>query len=271
MKNENNHGEEQQRSITFGTQGFSEEFTSSVGKLTLNFAHLEFMFSLFAGMHMNTGYPFNELVLSELSFRQLINVSVGLHELLEPIKSERDRFKEIAKNATLLEQERNTITHSFYGQTESKAIIRHKNVTRMRGGYRQQRQEITANDILTIANKIEDLSFTLGNLIHEIDGSWWEDDSKNPKNQASHDLKELIIENKQKYLNENYPFEDLPDLNDEKCCLHCQKIIKVGDYKVFKDEMRNEFICCPNTPDCNGTVIDWVSTNHLESLKNSKL
>lgn len=267
MEMENNHQEEEQDSIMFGTQGFSEEFTSSVGKLTLNFAHLEFMFSLFAGMHMNTGYPFNELVLSELSFRQLMNVSVGLHELLESDKMKRDRFKQIVKRATSLEQERNTITHSFYGmETKTKTIVRHKNVTRIKGGYRQQRQEITANNILVIANEIEQLSLDLGLLIYEIDGDWLKKDTNNPENQTDSYI-ELIIENKQKYLDENYPFSNVPSLNDEKCCIHCHTIIKVGDYKVYKDEMGDEFICCPNAPDCNGTVIDWVSTDYLDTLK----
>lgn len=177
---------EEEDSILLGTQGFSEEFTSAVGKLTLNFAHLEFMFSLFAGMHMNTGYPFNELVLSELSFRQLINVTVGLYDLFEPTKDEHSRFKDIVKRAFYLEQQRNVITHSFYGMHEkSKTIVRHKNVTRAKSGYRQQRQEINANNILFIAQDIEELSFDLGRLIYEIDDRWWENDPKNPKNTAS--------------------------------------------------------------------------------------
>ncbi|MGK4568579.1 hypothetical protein [Flavobacterium sp. 3HN19-14] len=177
---------EEKDSILLGTQGFSEEFTSAVGKLTLNFAHLEFMFSMFAGMHMNTGYPYNELVLSEFSFRQLVNVSVGLHDLFEPTKDERLRFKEIVKQATLLEQQRNTITHSFYGMHEkSKTIVRHKNVTRAKGGYRQHREEITADAILCIAYNIEEISFTLGELIYEINDRWWENDPKNPKNLSS--------------------------------------------------------------------------------------
>ena len=28
--------------------------------------------------------------------------------------------------------------------------------------------------------------------------------------------------------------------------------------EVFKDEDGDEFICCPNAPMCNGSVIDWV-------------
>ena len=72
-------------------------------------------------------------------------------------------------------------------------------------------------------------------------------------------MEEVIIKNKQKYLADNYPFEDIPKLTDKKRCIHCDTIIIVGDFKVFKDKSGNEFICCPNAPDCDGTVIDWFS------------
>jgi hypothetical protein len=71
-------------------------------------------------------------------------------------------------------------------------------------------------------------------------------------------MEEIIIEDKQKYFDENYPFEDATSLTDKKRCIHCDQIITVGDYKVFKDEDGNEFIYCPNAPDCDGTVIDWI-------------
>jgi len=72
-------------------------------------------------------------------------------------------------------------------------------------------------------------------------------------------MEELIIKNKQKYLNDNYPFEDTPNLTDSKRCIHCESVFKVGDFKVFRDKRGDEFICCPNAPECNGTVIDWLS------------
>lgn len=72
-------------------------------------------------------------------------------------------------------------------------------------------------------------------------------------------MKEVIITDKQTYLNEEYPFEPPLKLKDKMKCIHCVEIITVGDYKVFKDEFDEEYICCPNTPDCNGSIIDWVS------------
>jgi len=71
-------------------------------------------------------------------------------------------------------------------------------------------------------------------------------------------MEELIIKNKQKYLDDNYPFKGIPKLTDKKRCIHCNSIITVGDYKVFKDKQENELIYCPNAPDCNGTIIDWL-------------
>lgn len=71
-------------------------------------------------------------------------------------------------------------------------------------------------------------------------------------------MKEIIVKDKQQYLNENYPFEAPPEVADRKRCLHCDIVFVVGNYKVFRDESGEEFICCPNSPDCDGTVIDWM-------------
>lgn len=71
-------------------------------------------------------------------------------------------------------------------------------------------------------------------------------------------MTEIKIEDKQKYLSENYPFADPPKLTDKKECIHCGEIITVGNFKVFKDALGDEYICCPNSPECDGTVIDWL-------------
>ncbi|MDR3712617.1 MAG: hypothetical protein P4L51_07370 [Puia sp.] len=74
-------------------------------------------------------------------------------------------------------------------------------------------------------------------------------------------MEEIKIEDKQQYLNDNYPFEEAPKLTDKKKCIHCGSIITVGDYKVFKDEVGEEYIYCPNAPKCDGTVIDWFDAD----------
>ena len=71
-------------------------------------------------------------------------------------------------------------------------------------------------------------------------------------------MKEIKIVDKQKYLSENYPFAEPPKLTEKRKCIHCGEIITVGDFKVFKDKFGEEYICCPNTPECDGSVIDWM-------------
>ena len=71
---------------------------------------------------------------------------------------------------------------------------------------------------------------------------------------------ELVhIEDKQSFLEENYPFTPVVKLNEVFQCIHCQEVIRVVDFKAYRSEMDGSiFICCPNAPECNGTVIDWM-------------
>jgi hypothetical protein len=74
-------------------------------------------------------------------------------------------------------------------------------------------------------------------------------------------MQEVFVADKQKFLNEEYPFQDAPKLTDQFRCLHCGEVITVGDYKVFKGESGEQYICCPNAPECDGTIIDWIDVN----------
>lgn len=71
----------------------------------------------------------------------------------------------------------------------------------------------------------------------------------------------IEIQDKGKYLNDNYPFKNAPGLSEKRKCIHCDKIINVSDFKVYRDKRGFEFIVCPNSPECDGTVIDWMSTD----------
>lgn len=71
------------------------------------------------------------------------------------------------------------------------------------------------------------------------------------------------IENKEVFLKENYPFANVPKLGDKKHCIHCNKTIIVGDFKVETEynELKGEdhdYIVCPNAPECKGNVMDWM-------------
>lgn len=74
-------------------------------------------------------------------------------------------------------------------------------------------------------------------------------------------MEEILIQDKQKYLNENHPTGEELVLTDKRECLHCGEVITVGDYKVFKED-GIEYIYCPNAPECDGTVIDWMPVGY---------
>ncbi len=78
-----------------------------------------------------------------------------------------------------------------------------------------------------------------------------------PSVQNEPEMVEVKITKKAQYLKENFPFDPVPKLNETRQCLHCDKVFTVKDFKVFRYK-KMEFICCPNAPECNGSVIDWV-------------
>lgn len=71
-------------------------------------------------------------------------------------------------------------------------------------------------------------------------------------------MKEVNVTDKKKFFEENWPFVDVPDMTDIRKCVHCDSIITVGEFKVYEDKKGEKYICCPNAPECNGTIIDWV-------------
>jgi len=71
-------------------------------------------------------------------------------------------------------------------------------------------------------------------------------------------MKEIVVQNKEEYFIKAYPLANPPSLSDKRRCLHCDDVITVGDFKVFKKNDGFEYICCPNAPGCDGTAVDWV-------------
>lgn len=58
-------------------------------------------------------------------------------------------------------------------------------------------------------------------------------------------------------LRDLYPFEDVPEMDDQKFDLHLERIFRVGDFKVIREGGIN-YLVSPFYYDGGGTVIDWV-------------
>lgn len=168
MKNYIN-SKEKDSTFMMGTDNMDENFIKSIGLLTLNFAHLEFCFRLFAGSQFGIKYPLNEIILSELSYKQLLNISAGIYKGIESDTEKLVKFNQILKDSFALEQQRNTITHSFYGHDkELKIIVRSKNNSKGKKGFIEQTEIINAETVNTIAEQINETSTELVKLIFSM-------------------------------------------------------------------------------------------------------
>ena len=79
-------------------------------------------------------------------------------------------------------------------------------------------------------------------------------------------MKILTPTNKKEYLENNYPFYPVPELTVKKYCTRCGNNITVGEFKVeFKGG--EQFIVCPNAPECKGNVYDWRGLEWRDSSK----
>lgn len=79
-------------------------------------------------------------------------------------------------------------------------------------------------------------------------------------------MEEVNIEDKGKFLEENYPFRPARKLTDWVHCIHCGETYEVRHYKVMKypdDDFL--YISCANSPRCDGTVIDWMPSTKRKS------
>jgi len=152
--------------IKYGEDHLDIDFIFAVGRMTINFSHLEFMLQLLCGMHLEAKQPINQLLVSEYSFKQLVNVTRSL--LLKVNIRRKKTYEKIFKEINELEQVRNKLIHSCYGGFENKhGIVRQKHRNRSKG-FEEIVELMTAEDIHVIADRMDNLSKSIGKIIFKI-------------------------------------------------------------------------------------------------------
>ena len=68
----------------------------------------------------------------------------------------------------------------------------------------------------------------------------------------------ILDEDRQKVLDALYPFNDPPALDAVMLDLHTQRMFKVRDYIVTREDNGN-FLVTPFYAEAGGTVLDWVA------------
>jgi hypothetical protein len=76
---------------------------------------------------------------------------------------------------------------------------------------------------------------------------------------------EVAVTDKLNYFNNNSPIDK--DFDGTVNCMHCGNAFVVSEFKVVRDKRNgNEFIVCKHFPKCNGTVMDFVSSDVYSSF-----
>jgi len=82
---------------------------------------------------------------------------------------------------------------------------------------------------------------------------------------------EIEKEKKEEYFNKYYPFANAPKMDDFRFCIHCGQWIKVSDYKVEHNDLTGlYYISCPNAPECDGSIVDWMSMDYDGNMYQSQ-
>jgi hypothetical protein len=153
---------EKNKSVVLGERYLSRDFLVAVGRMTINFSHLENILSMLCLVIIKSGY--GQIITAEYSFKQLMNV---IRSVLINCNEFED-FKITYNKIKQIEEKRNQIIHSFYGQNENENVIIRRKVSNKDKGLKDVREEISIETIDDIANQINDLvdniSFKMINL-----------------------------------------------------------------------------------------------------------
>lgn len=142
--------------LIFGAINIDEKFLAEIGRMVVVNSLIEHELKhLIETMVSNKFYGNSmEIVTSELSGRDLINITKSLltdREMFE-------KHKELIKKITEVTDKRNTIIHSLYGvrtniETNNRTIVRLKNANR-KGKLNKQKEEITEKELKELTDEM---------------------------------------------------------------------------------------------------------------------
>ena len=126
--------------ILWGEENIDDRFIKSIGRIVISFSHLEHVLTLFCGTNIGVSYPINEIITSELSFKQLVNLTISIYKEIETDEEKLQTVTNICKKALQLEEKRNIIIHSYYGKAsgDSEKVVRKKITAKSKKGHTVQ-------------------------------------------------------------------------------------------------------------------------------------
>lgn len=141
------------------------EFLKAIGLVTVSFSKLEEDIRVLCGSYIeNYGNKFiGRIFTSEYSFKQLLKVTRSLLVTTGYIDEKDSLFSDINK----IEEKRNQIIHSYYGNKTDNTIFRYKNKNISKGHIRTS-SEITIDDINVLSIEINRISKKIIDIALEV-------------------------------------------------------------------------------------------------------
>jgi hypothetical protein len=137
----------------------SKERTHQLGRVAVNFQHLEILLAFFAWHLVPTDQDTGAIITAQLSFDRLLTV---FHLLMKKrIGAKPDHVKEleeISRSASELEQKRNTLMHSVWAADDAGNVTRMKWTASRKKGLSLQSPDTSADDIQEVADDLGEVS-----------------------------------------------------------------------------------------------------------------
>lgn len=147
--------------------GLGESYLIQIGRIVANFSLLEEVIGLFVGKLLDNPIDVGQIVVSELSFRNLLSLFSSLYLYWNDDKALLAEFDDLLKIITNLEQKRNQIIHSIWTGGISSVVpaVRIKITAKQSRGHRVQVEEITVDMLARFADEIAEASYNLNKLM----------------------------------------------------------------------------------------------------------
>ena len=163
-------GDELAKERRISAPAIAEELLAPLGGMTAYFAWLELQVSfsiwLLIGGNTLEAQSIGRIVTADLSFRQLVNIFHAL--VLSQTGDEAEVANTVGELRARLfeaEQQRNTLTHSFWGAVPDRGeSMRFKETIRSKGGWKFTSEQHSAADISKVALTFGALAYDVSHL-----------------------------------------------------------------------------------------------------------
>jgi hypothetical protein len=136
-----------------------EQFLTRIGDITVSFALLEMTIQALAGSQLQESQRISQIITAELSFRNLRALVTSLYRERHGEAADFETLRELMKRAGQLEEKRNQITHSIWGAGKCPGTVtRIKTTAKETRGIHFDFQDVSADDLDTVANEIKTLA-----------------------------------------------------------------------------------------------------------------